>query len=262
MSRRSEVLNGLASEFVRVYKEWQADDNLPVPDESFWDAVDALTQGFERGEIPAECRSLANAVGKFKVEVNVYDARENVNHHDPHAAFWDAAVKIVKLVSGEAETPLAPLEGIAELDSQKVPHEQIARIYGFRDRHGRWMPELVKRELAKPGSVLEAKGSVDGRDWIDPRVAARQAKEEAAETSYGKVERRGAVKAKQPCPETSRQLWEQSVPVKQAAVMLCRPQEDVLAEFDAWTAEQIAAEEEAKAKAAAAKGGKKKEAVA
>lgn len=252
MSRRSEQLKAVANDFILVHEAWVEDDNRPNPDESYWDAVDALRETFEHGEIPAESRVLADAVEDFLDEASRFDAREDVNNFYPGDAFWEARERIAKVLEGDGVNPaeLRPLESIKELVSQGVTHMQIAKMYGFFNRNGDPMPHLVQRELDKPGSVLETKGAVDGKDWIDPRLKEQQEAAEAAARHTGRLAdktKKAAVEHEPACPESPRDLWEQNVSPKQAAKMLRKPLAEVeglWAQFDQEREDRLAGDED------------------
>lgn len=230
-SRRSEQLRNLVAEFNRVHAAWQIDENRPNPDEIYWDAVDAVKEGFMQGDIPADCRTLADAVAEFMVEEDEFENRQDENRLYPHKAFWEKR-ELLEAASKDAEyKPLAPLETIPELEKQKVPHSQIALIYGLRDRRGNLMPWLVQQELDKPGSILQSPGAIDGRDWHDPRVAQQQEAEQVAQQSAETGKRKQRASTKKPCHETPEELFSQGVSVRQAALMLCRPEEEVAEVF-------------------------------
>lgn len=215
------------------------DTNRPNPDELYWDAVDNVLESFNTGDIPADCRELAEHVERFSREVEQHDKNTEINPHQqhPHESFWRALDAIRDHINGKIDAPLPPLETIQELRDQNVDDNQIAKMYGFIDRRGNPMPWLVKRELEKPGSVLKTPGAIDGRDWMDPRLKdvrptfSRDDEAEAEKMEAAEVEAA-------PCPETPRELWEQDVPAAQAAKMLRRPLAEVEAEFQQLTAER------------------------
>lgn len=226
MSRRSEQLRDAVREFNAVHDRWTEDENRPNPDASYWDAVDRLGEVFDAGDIPADCKDLYAAADEFFNEVAEFDDREDVGRNYPHDGFWEARRKLEDTLTGADYADLPPLESIADLEKQKVPHGQIAKIWGFIDRRGEPMPVLVQRELDKPGSVIKAKGSIDGRDWRDPRLP-----EEATTQPAEARKKKSAAKTKaakgDPCKETPFELWEQQVAVSQAAKMLQLPESEV-----------------------------------
>lgn len=239
MSRRSEKLKAAAANFIEVHHRWVKDDNRPNPDETYWTAIDELRQTFDIGDIPDSCRDLAAAVDSFSDEVVNFDDRDDVDNPYPGDAFWAARDHLEKVARDKSEpAPLPPLETIADL--AKLPnmqHIQIAKMYGFFDRQGRPLIHLVQRELDKPGSVLNTPGSVDGRDWKDPRLADIEThEEEDDDTPEMNRKSRRAKDEEKPCPESPQDLWEQRVPVAQAAKMLKQTEKEVallFAKFDA-----------------------------
>jgi hypothetical protein len=238
---RTEQLKTLVAEFVRVHNKWAEDENRPNPDERYWDAVDAVLEGFGTGDIPSDCRELQTAVAAFANEVEKFDTRENEAQLYPAKEFWQKRQELAVALEGAEPKPLPPLESIFDLaEKQKVGHSQIALIYGFKDKQGRLMPWLVQQELDKPGSVLKGKGAVDGRDWVDPRLADQQVAEQAAERHVAEItgrKERGA--KKKPCPESPEELFAQRVSVKQAALMLCRPESEVAEMWELFESEAV-----------------------
>lgn len=239
---RAEQLKRVAAEFCRVHDEWVADENRVVPDEIYFDAADALIESFGSGSIPGDCRTLADAVQEFAEAMEAYDERDNPSEAYPADSFWSAREKVANALAAftASQRELPPLESIPSLASLSgITHLQIAKIYGFKDRNGQWMPHLVQRELDKPGSVLKTPGAVDGRDWRDPRVPADDGN--AAAELHSKAiaaKRQRSAKSAKPCPETPRELWEQKVSIKQAARMLCRPEDEVAQLFGDFDAER------------------------
>lgn len=255
MSSRSELLQGEARSFCEEYAEWQADSGRPYADRRLFRAVESLTDTFRAGEIPADCRALARAVADLQDELAEYDDRANVDDQ-PRDSFWAACESIRnRIVELEAPPPLKPLESIAELAAlPNMTHEQIARMYGFKDKHGRLLLHLVARELKEPGSVISTPGGMDGADWVDPRERKRKERlgivsQEAAERSNRRKEAaEESPKVRKPCPETPLELFEQGVSVEQAARMLMREPSEVAAAWQdfAEDAEQAKANSEAK----------------
>lgn len=251
MSRRKESLLTIAKNFLATHDEWAADENREYPDDIYWDGVENLIESFEKGDVPADCRSLVDAVMKFADELDEFEAADNQQY--PKESFWRAIEKIRQVVDGPARRELPPLESIAEL--AKLPymqHAQVAKIYGFKDSKGNLLVGLVQKELDSPGCVIGpagvGKGLIDGRDWVDPRLAELDAQDggtaernsdaiESAKENMGMAAKnRRAKKAEEPCKETDRELWEQGVGPEQAAKMLKQDSSDVRKRFDDWTA--------------------------
>lgn len=225
-SRRSEELMTVAQEMIRVHDAWVDDGNRPNPDSIYWDAVDAVNQSFSAGTIPSDCRTLAEAAAGLSKEVEVFNQREDEGTVYPRAEFWGAIQGIREALADTEEPELRPLESIQALDKQKVPHRQIALIYGLVDREGNPQGHLIQQELDKPGSVIDD-------NWIDPRIRERQAAENAASEHAERLESKGrAADRSPPCKETVEELWQQGVGARQAAKMLHRRQEDVQAEYE------------------------------
>lgn len=230
MGYRSEELRDVVESFLAYHDEWATDDNKPVPDGRYWDLADDVIAAFDDGSIPADCRELAEAVEAFTDEVSVFDNRDNPAEAYPHAAFWTAVGKVRKCIESAKGPTLRPLESLQTLREQKVTDMQICTIYGFFDRKGNAMPWLVQQELDKPGSILQAPGAIDGRDWHDPRVPPNQKATDDADESDRAVTRKtkAAEREAAPCPETPHELFQQGVSIAQAARML-RQEESVIA---------------------------------
>lgn len=238
MGQRSATLIRACKKLLTAHERWVQDPNRQNPDDSYWDAVENVLETFKAGDIPADCRELNEFVVRFSREVERHDQNTEVNPDNqyPHDSFWGALGEIRDHITGRIDAPLPPLETIPELRSQGVGDEQIARIYGFFDRHGRLMPWLVKREIDNPDSVLKAEGAIDGRTWIDPRIAERTTSLSIADDDELEKHAAAAEDSK-PCPETPAELWEQNVPASQAARMLRKPQAEVEALFAKLTAD-------------------------
>lgn len=239
MSRRSEQLKTVATNFIKVHDDWTVDPNRPNPDAIYWDAVDSLFESFEDGDIPGDSRPLAEAIGRFRDEADRFEDRDDVNEQHPHDAFWAGVESIRKLLAGPTRRELPPLESIKELVAMPyMQHAQVAEMYGFKDRRGNLMVSLVQKELDTPGSVLKTPGSVDGRDWVDPRLAELDQEDGAAERHAEAIEKKGRRSRKEsaPCPESAKDLWGQGVSATQAAKMLQKPEAEVSKQFSDWTA--------------------------
>lgn len=246
-TRRGEQLKTVAAEFCRIHDEWVEDKNRPAPDEIYWDGVQTLLDSFASGDIPEESRALAEAVEEFRDVVEDYDQREDPQRNlYPPDDFWKARERVAGCLLQEArQASLPPLETIPSLAVLPgITHLQIAKIYGFKDRHGQYLPHLVQRELDTPGSVLKQPGTVDGQDWQDPRIqtAKGQAVAERHATAISEKRKRAA-KNSQPCKETPRELWELTLgqtplSIQQAARMLCRSEAEVAQLFAAFDDER------------------------
>ncbi len=228
---QSENLNALAAELLHYHKTWQLDDNRPNPDEAYWDRVNMLINGFEAGEIPADCRRLAVTVEKLQQAAERFETRDDENNFYPRDDFWYAIEELEKTLAGKApELALKPLEPIKELIDQKVERWQIAKMYGLFDASGEPQPHLVQKEIDNPGSVIT-------KDWIDPRVKELRASQDAADRHAHELqETKTAASKRTPCPETPEELWQQEVPVEQSAKMLCRSEDEVRAMFEQFDA--------------------------
>ena len=233
-TRRSDQLRTSVKSFLETHAAWQEDENRPNPDASYWDAVDVLLDTFDAGDIPGDCRDLNQRVDNLREKVGEFDdsQQENESVLMPSGKFFSAVEGVERALKGSEPRELKPLETIAELREQKVDDSQIAKIWGFTDRDGEAMPQLVKRELATPGSVTKTPGAVDGRDWRDPRIEDQEIAEEPAVQRRVKGDKKRKQAEDKPCPETAETLWEQGVPFEQAARMLQIKPDAVKAMFD------------------------------
>ena len=243
MSRRSEALKAVAQDFCKVHQEWVDAKNRPDPDNVYFDAADDLFRAFDAGDIPGDCRPLAEAVEAFREAVADFDGREDEQQLHPGESFWRAREAVEAALNGPSRRELPPLESIKDLAALPyMQHAQIAKMYGFIDRRGNLMLKLVQMELDSPGSVIgpaaKGKGLIDGRDWADPRLAELDEQDGAAERSMDAIRAKGRESKRDaaPCPETPRELWEQGVGPAQAARMLKQPEHDVRQQFTEWTA--------------------------
>lgn len=245
MSRRSEALKSVARNFLQVHQDWQNDRNRPNPDDEYYDAMEELFNSFAGGDIPAECRPLSVAVEAFRKAADAFEDREDDTQLYPPESFWRGVEAVKAATEGPGRRELPPLESIKELAALPfMQHVQICRMYGFIDRRGNPMPRLVQMELDSPGSVIgpgaKGKGLIDGRDWVDPRLAELDEQDGAAERNLEAFEEKGraAKREESPCPESPRDLWEQNVPAAQAAKMLKQSEKDVRKQFADWTADR------------------------
>ena len=234
MSLRKEELFAVVDALTVVHSEWVAAQNRPHPDAIYWDAVDEVLEAFSLGDIPQECRDLANAVVLLKDAAEEFGERADIGRQYPDDKFWRArqATEDARKQT-QAVQVKRYIEPMQELHAQGVSHEQIARMYGFKDDLGRGRPEIVKQELAQPGSVI-------GPDWVHPEDRRQLELEQASRSRLERTQQRKglqALRAAQPCPETPRQLWEQKVSTEQSSRMLKLPLEEVEKLFKGFDAE-------------------------
>lgn len=255
MSRRSDQLRTVAQEFCKIHDEWVNDENRVVPDEIYWDGVDVLVESFAKGDIPEDCRGLAEAVASFAEEDQSFSDRDDpTSKLNPPDSFWNARQRVADELArfdhaAHARTHLPALESMAALRALNPPatDAQIALIYGLNDRYGNLMVHLVQKEIDNPGSVLKTPGAVDGRDWVHPKASKllRDGNAVAEQQANRIAEKRKLVakSSRKPPAETPRDIWELGlapgatpVTVKQAAKMLQMEESEVarlFAEFEA-----------------------------
>lgn len=262
MNHRREEILALVDAFQQAHDCWVCDLDRSNPDEQYWTAVEALIHGFAESNIPPSCQSLALAVDRFTAEVHIYDQRPEPSQTYPHEAFWLSRDALQHAREQLRIRPLPTLEPIDQLREQQVPDIQICHIYGFFDRNGCPMPWLVQHEVDRPGSVLATPNSIDGRTWEDPREIQRRALEAAdaepldqpvdlegnsTDLSQARTLHRKRMFPEQPAvaeersPESVEQLWQQRVPVAQAAKMLRLSENEVAEQYEFLAAEQRSA---------------------
>lgn len=237
MSRRTEQLIAAVDKFNAMHDAWAADEHRPNPDEIYWDAFDELVATFTTGDIPGDCVKLLSAVNELVEEDQIFEEREDTQNAYPHDGFWEAREALAKLREQPKIDDFIPLEPILTLHQQKVSHRQIALMYGLLLPNGEPAAHLIQNELDKPGSVI-------GPNWVDPRKKEHEQRQRAQAGDLQALLRRKsqrAAEASKPCPESPRELWEQKVPVAQAAAMLKIPIAEVQGMFDQFEAERKAA---------------------
>lgn len=234
MNRRTELLHVAVDEFKRIHDDWQDSQHRKTPDEPFWRGIKKFLSAFATGDIPEECRELADAVARFTEELDVFDAREDWDtNQEPHKAFWEALLMVFDLRQVPVIQEARKLETIQLLDKQGVSHQQIAYIYNLRLPNGELAAHLVQREIDQPGSVI-------GPDWVDPEAKKKQEQRNlSSRTIHATLSRMREKEAdRKPCPESPHDLWEQKVSVAQSAYMLVKTQAEVQSIFDEFDRER------------------------
>lgn len=172
-NRAMQILRSV-DELLRRIQRWLRDPRKgPVVPEDVALAIDCARLTCDAGNVPSQCRDLAIvAVPRLAEEFRGYSQREHGKVHQesgaPGPSFW-AAVKAMAVARANAEVPQAEQrEPVADLISQGVTHEQIARhIYGRRGVGPLLQPNglpdatLIEREAREPGSVIPP-------GWIPP----------------------------------------------------------------------------------------------
>lgn len=255
-STRVAELEAALDNFERIHLEWVDQTNRTNPDATYWDGVVGLIEVFHEGDTPESMKAFAAAVDVLDKALEDFDERPDVDNLMPRDSFWKATEGIFNLRKQQRQA-FKPkrLESMQELNEQKVPLWQIAKIYKLLDENGEPDQDAVRRELATPGSVI-------GPDWVHPdeqdrrRQLERQAERRSAITSTT----RQRVKAAKPvCPESCEELFRQGVSAAQVAKMLGREEEEIQAEYDAFRQAKAKSDAEAKTAATVAeKGGRQK----
>lgn len=235
---RSVELFSAVERFNDVHEAWVADQNAKHPTLKYWAAFEQMMDVINTGDMPANCRALATAAYRAAEERAKFDSSGDEH---PHDGFW-AARQWLHDVSTQLRSPTERRhrETIQELDRQKVPHEQIARIWGLRRPDGTGKAYLIQEELNRPGSVI-------GSDYVHPDDAKENDDMLAARRRYltlaATVQQEAQVEAveeSKPCPETPRELWLIGVSTQQAAKMLKLDQSAVAKLWEGFEQEKLA----------------------
>lgn len=228
---RSEELFGLASQYCETHNDWADDDNSPHPTISYWRAFDSMVDAFSGGDIPANCRRLATAVFTLAQE---YESHSMTGNAMPGERFWAARQHLEDtLISLGSPQQQVYRESVEELHSQKVPAEQIAKIWGLVNSDGTGQAWKIQQELKNPGSVI-------GEDYVHPDDAEDAKQCEEIREAYQAMASARSERADddEVCPESSYDLWIQDVTVRQAAQMLKRDEDDVSSEWEKFRQEE------------------------
>lgn len=229
-TRRSAILKQVADGFLAEHDAWASPNNRRPDhlDESYLDSCELVLRTFRSGAIPADCRALAKAVDALAQQFDEYNILCATDDYPPPSDAFCGAVQALRDCRSKMEfVGLKPLESIAQLEKEQVPHSQIARIYGFLDARGEPQPWKVEEELAKPG-----KHTGPGTGWVDPRVLETQAEMRAGDESdidsgdpddddaddFGDDDGDGDPLGEH-CPESIEELIRQGVGVRQIAQM-------------------------------------------
>lgn len=225
--RRRELLEAV-DRLTEAHQGWISSDAAYITD-IFEATVDDVLNVFEIGLVPHDCRELARLAAALAAEWDRWQAQvagTGMVGVLPQNAFW-AALEAVEDASREARPQsVRPLESVAELDRQKVPHWQIARIYGWLDARGNPDTRKVEAELAKPGTHVAA-------DFVPPHQRRREEEAARKESALRRLRESGRRKVeilKEPCPEPLEELVAQGVSLEQIARMTKRTTTWVLTE--------------------------------
>lgn len=223
MNRDQQLIDAVAT-FCHAHDNWANDPNIEHPTLGYWRAYDEMFEMFQSGELPDRCRELATLVYLLAAEKEKFDASDLIH---PENSFWTARENLefaLRRLQNPAEQ--RRIESVRELDRQKVPHEQIARIWGLVNPDGSGKAWLVQQELDRPGSVI-------GPETATPADKDSEVDLDAARASYVALAPPVAENSPDPpCPESSQQLWLEKVPLAQAARMLKQDIEEVASEWE------------------------------
>lgn len=198
-SDRSTELIEAVDQFNRDHHAWVNDVNREHPDAAYWDALTAMLNVWEDGEIPADCRHLQPHIDEINIQLEIFDAESTTSGSiQPNADFWEARQQL-EAARVRQQSPKRHRESVAELHRQGVPHEQIANMWGLSSI------AQVAQELQRPGSVI-------GADYVHPEDRRRPTTTEnlptaAADPSTPHAGPRRRVANKESCKETALELW-------------------------------------------------------
>jgi hypothetical protein len=162
------ILDGLDA-WEQAEQESESPNPQPFSDDLVIAIDDAILQ-FTSGDLPHNCRGLAAVVDTLDAAWQEFAQVASRRNPVPGPRFWQA----IGSLRSEFEFKAPPVtdftvEPVGELVAQKVSYNQIALIYSHNGqgpfmRAGQPAVELVKREIANPGSII-------GPDFVHPRTA-------------------------------------------------------------------------------------------
>lgn len=236
-SYRERQIFAAVDRLTEMHNQWVDDANRPAPDGLYWDVLETTLETIAAGDIPESCRPIEQAAQRMVAAIAVFDDREDQRQQYPHDGFWEARQALEDCRKTAKPVYRPKMESIKELAALPgMTHAQIAKMWGFADEQGNPMPWLVQRELDTPGIVIDKAKDVIGPHWRHPDAEDEgEAVEEPQDDPRSRRLERKRKQAEQdgkPCPETTEQLYEQGVPVEQAAKMLRKSPEDVQKLFD------------------------------
>lgn len=225
--RKAELV-GAVEYMLECRRDWResADDRLRE-DHDLVDAVETLMALFAEGDIPGECRRLADQVAAMDAPWQKW--RQQCDESplnapaQPGQQFWRCVELLETLLSEAIEPKVTRHASVAELIEQKVSPAQICRIWKLLKPDGTPDMEKFYEEKEKPGrhtavNPYEAQAAAE-RDALRRKVeAARQ-----------RLRARRA-KEQTPPPDSLEALVGQGVSARQLARMFHQPVEWIQAE--------------------------------
>lgn len=226
-SQREVELLGVVDHLLRVHQEWIEGPEQYLTD-VFEEAVLTAVETYGTGALPNDyCREMAFKVNRLAEEWRKFEEYGSRANPTPRDGFWAAleAISEFRTVFNEPPKTLEPIELLANV--QKVPHRQIALIYGWFLPNGVPDEQKVREELAQPGRHV-------GPDFIPPEERKRRERlANAVDQRRRLLDRREhqEVSAKfKPAPESVEELLRQNVTIRQIAEMKGISQEEVVKE--------------------------------
>jgi len=220
--RKAELV-GAVEYLLECWRDWQASaDSRLREDHDFVDAVETVQAVFAEGDIPGECRRLADHVAALDAPWQKWRALCDENPlgapAQPGEAFWRGVELLETCLSQTLEPRVIRHASVAELIDQKVSPAQICRIWKLLKPDG--TPDMQKfyEEKEKPGTHTAV-------NPYEARAAAeREALRRKVEVARQRLRERRAEKQAPP-PDSLEALVGQGVSAKQLAKMFHKPVE-------------------------------------
>jgi hypothetical protein len=150
-----------------VHEAWARDSNRPNPDETYWDAVDAMVEAVGKTRATERNRGLILSVSVLAAERDAFfeqrDAEERTLPKDSFFVVREEVAADYRDVITDP-VPFQQIPPMKQLVAEGLKPPQIARMYGLLDHEGNPRVDLVNQELASPGSVIN-------ESYVDPRIA-------------------------------------------------------------------------------------------
>lgn len=215
IQKRHDAMLHYVQEMLTEYAVWaEGTEETIVLEDPFDNALLAMFEVFEHGDIPANLRPLTRRVEDLATDYREYRQQilDTGRTSLPPASMGAYIKDITALLFDVQQPDKPPLETIADFDRQKVSDRQIAIAYGWFKENGQPdEPRVRKQRADNPNLEVE-----------NPHNAAlreRQKRDqEAIERAIAKQRHREEVASK-PAPESVEELLEQGVGAKQIADM-------------------------------------------
>lgn len=172
MNRKQHMLASVDN-LMRVHEAWQADEKADVPTQKYEQAVEDCVGIVCNGDIPSDCRGVELSVSKLAMEWDLYRKGEKINSNGtPLDSLWAAYRGVVSARRGAVTPTRRTLESVNKLMTEKVPHLQIAKMYGIRG------PKVDIMDAVWVGPFFDEEGRVR-HDLIEQQAAFDRGEEGA-----------------------------------------------------------------------------------